>query len=168
MSVAADATVQEVSKPATNGKPLNSTKPEAQNESKIQKESNSKRKRQEEDNISDFRVCERCQSSFFEKDKMKGVCQWHPEELEVDDESHVWFDWDPRCHGPRDTEYNRREYPDGFLWVCCEGVGSEPGCKTGKHRAKDSKRGRYESDSESDTEEEEEDSEDYEDHYDEA
>ena len=52
----------------------------------------------------------------------------HPGDLEIDYDSGVWDDWDERCHGPIDSQSNRREYPDGFVWSCCDKQGDEGGC----------------------------------------
>jgi hypothetical protein len=53
----------------------------------------------------------------------------HVGELEVDEESSFWDDWD---RGNYHTENRfRREHPDGYRWSCCEALGSERGCKKG-------------------------------------
>ena len=45
-------------------------------------------------------------------------------------------DHDESCHGPMDTEENRRSFPQGFFWNCCEGKGADhPGCEVGQHVA---------------------------------
>lgn len=54
-------------------------------------------------------------------------------DLELHEESFV--DWDEDCHGPMDTAQNRADYPQNFLWSCCDGVGDSPGCVTGVHAA---------------------------------
>ena len=47
----------------------------------------------------------------------------------MDWNSDCWADHDENCHGPIDTEENRIEYPEGFLWNCCDEVnGDTPGC----------------------------------------
>lgn len=53
--------------------------------------------------------------------------------MEVDEEK--FADWDEDCHGPMDSKQNRDEYPENFLWSCCEADGMAEGCITGKHRA---------------------------------
>jgi len=55
----------------------------------------------------------------------------HDGELEVDYNADTWADWDERCHGDIDTNSMRREYPEGFIWSCCEKRGDERGCKSG-------------------------------------
>ena len=61
-----------------------------------------------------------------------------------------WADHDENCHGTIDTEDMREEFPDGFQWSCCEQLGTEPGCKRGRHQADPSKsmKGSYISESE--------------------
>jgi hypothetical protein len=54
----------------------------------------------------------------------------HSGELEINSESHTWDDWDEGCHGPMDSKTNRSEYPDGFVWNCCEKEGTyASGCE---------------------------------------
>jgi hypothetical protein len=66
----------------------------------------------------------------------------------VDYESDFWADHDENCHGVIDTEEMREEFPDGFIWTCCnthggggvelESYKGQPeenleGCKKGPH-----------------------------------
>ncbi|KAI5467488.1 hypothetical protein BGZ63DRAFT_419188 [Mariannaea sp. PMI_226] len=81
----------------------------------------------------DVVICMQCDKSFSIKKKDAEVCLYHPEELEVDFDSDVWADHDEKCHGPEDTEENRREFPDGFIYPCCQGQGDAPGCERSKH-----------------------------------
>ena len=62
---------------------------------------------------------------------------------EVDDESSTWYDWDEDCHGRMDDQED--EYPEGFIWTCCEQSGDCDGCQTGPHAEESlsSKRARY-------------------------
>ncbi|KAK4227789.1 hypothetical protein QBC38DRAFT_499132 [Podospora fimiseda] len=39
---------------------------------------------------------------------------------------------------PWDTPANREEYPEGFMFTCCEGAGDADGCIVGKHQSKES------------------------------
>lgn len=72
--------------------------------------------------------------------------------MEPDYDGDFWADHDENCHGTIDTKEMREEYPDGFEWTCCHKLGSEPGCKSGRHQSnpEKSKRGKYESGSEND------------------
>lgn len=54
-------------------------------------------------------------------------------DLEVDWRGHFWADHDEDCHGEIDSEYMRKEYPQGFEWSCCGRSGNGEGCKTGRH-----------------------------------
>jgi hypothetical protein len=56
----------------------------------------------------------------------------HPGELEVDWDGDCWPDHDENCHGPIDTNSNRREFPENFIWSCCEKPGDESGCEKGE------------------------------------
>ena len=65
-------------------------------------------------------------------------------DLEVCEES--FADWDEDVHGPMDSSINRREYPENFMWSCCEGDGYSDGCVQGNHHpAVPRKRKRFES-----------------------
>jgi hypothetical protein len=54
-------------------------------------------------------------------------------ELEVDEEGDFWADHDERCHGTIDSAWARKEYPEGFMWDCCDRLGNEEGCESGPH-----------------------------------
>ena len=42
--------------------------------------------------------------------------QWHhPGDLEPDFEDDSWADHDEECHGTIDSNWCRREYPDGYV-----------------------------------------------------
>jgi len=56
----------------------------------------------------------------------------HPGDLEVDWEGDHWADHDEDCHGPIDTNSNRREYAEGFIWSCCGKLGGSCGCEKGE------------------------------------
>lgn len=115
-----------------------------------------------------YAMCENCAEEFDVADNVKGSCYWHDGEiakdpmipgtapslrfankgagtLEEDHEGDIWADHDERCHGPIDTDENRSQFPEGFIYDCCEGDGSSVGCKTGRHVEADlnSKRRRH-------------------------
>jgi hypothetical protein len=52
---------------------------------------------------------------------------------EADYESHIWADHDERCHGRIDDL--KDEFPEGFIWECCEKGGDEEGCEVDMHQA---------------------------------
>lgn len=62
-------------------------------------------------------------------------CIYHSGYLYADHESDQWADHDERCHGSIDNDWTMREYPDGYIWSCCDQTGSADGCKMGKHEA---------------------------------
>ena len=53
-----------------------------------------------------------------------------------------WADHDEDCHGEIDTDENRKEYPEGFMWTCCDQTGDVEGCETGLHQAQESRKRR--------------------------
>ena len=53
---------------------------------------------------------------------------YHPGSLDVDWDADFWADWDEDCHGVIDTRSRRKEYPEGFIWSCCDQDGSSNGC----------------------------------------
>jgi hypothetical protein len=46
----------------------------------------------------------------------------------------MWPDHDENCHGPIDTEENRRDYPGSFIYPCCDRDGEEQPCTIDWHR----------------------------------
>ncbi|KAK3334222.1 hypothetical protein B0T19DRAFT_420320 [Cercophora scortea] len=89
-----------------------------------------------------LQICIQCDEPFYDDDKTKS-CWHHYEEMEWDEEASTWDDWDERCHGPCDTSANRRDNPEGFVFLCCGEDGTSDGCVWGRHRAADGKRGKY-------------------------
>ncbi|KAI1080184.1 hypothetical protein F5B20DRAFT_580579 [Whalleya microplaca] len=85
-----------------------------------------------------IKICVQCQEPFYEEEN--GPKAW---ELKVDHESLTWDDWDEICHGTIDSEKNRRESPEGFIWTCCGKIGTHEGCTRGPHEAINTTRGRY-------------------------
>lgn len=70
-------------------------------------------------------------------------------ELEPDYDGDFWADHDERCHGVIDTDTMREDFPDGFVWDCCNRLGSEPGCQKGYHESNPEKKcGQYGSEAE--------------------
>ncbi|TFK46101.1 hypothetical protein OE88DRAFT_1812118 [Heliocybe sulcata] len=53
-------------------------------------------------------------------------------DIEPDDEE-GFVDWDENCHGPMDTPANRKQYPENFIWTCCQEVSLADGCVQGVH-----------------------------------
>lgn len=66
--------------------------------------------------------------------------------MEPDYESDFWADHDENCHGTIDSDFCRKQYPDGFVWDCCDKVGTEPGCRFSRHQSDPAKNKRHELD----------------------
>lgn len=56
-------------------------------------------------------------------------------ELDPDYDSDFWAFYDERFHGVIDSDFCRKEYPEGFLWTCCDEIGTHPGCKFSRHQS---------------------------------
>ncbi|MCJ1243335.1 hypothetical protein MMC30_000532 [Trapelia coarctata] len=78
--------------------------------------------------------CVNCEEEFDTTYNEPGNCVWHEGEMEVDWDGDFWADNDEATWGPVDTEDNRKSYPEGFIWTCCDKNGEEAGCKIGRHR----------------------------------
>ncbi|KAI5921847.1 hypothetical protein F4810DRAFT_676138 [Camillea tinctor] len=87
-----------------------------------------KRKRE-----SPVKICIKCEDSFYEEDNGPKACLFHDGDLEMDDTRWTWNDW-PYCE-VMDTPENREEYPNSYLWSCCEKRGTERGCTSGRHES---------------------------------
>lgn len=61
-------------------------------------------------------------------------CVYHPGEMEVDHAGGFWADHEEEVHGTIDCEASREEYPEGFLWSCCDQPGDVRGCTWGSHQ----------------------------------
>ncbi|KAK3994483.1 hypothetical protein QBC44DRAFT_391805 [Cladorrhinum sp. PSN332] len=112
---------------------------------KVQEAQSSEASRKRKRDLSEFRICERCHDTFFEAENEERVCEFHPGNLDVNWRADTWADHDERFDGPEDTSDNREEYPEGFIWDCCDAQGDADGCKKATHRAKDCKRRRTDS-----------------------
>ena len=79
-----------------------------------------------------YAICANCDKEYDVTENAKGSCTWHEEETEVDDE--YFGDRDEDC----DSEWHRKEYPKGFLYMCCgrRGEGLAEGCRKGRHQEK--------------------------------
>ncbi|CAM6104956.1 unnamed protein product [Calypogeia fissa] len=81
-----------------------------------------------------FVACQQCREKFdVTKNNDKG-CFWHDGELEVDEGHSTWYDWDETCHGDMDSDEGRKQYPEGFVWSCCEKDGKGKGCMMTAHK----------------------------------
>jgi hypothetical protein len=55
-------------------------------------------------------------------------------ETEPDWEGDFWADHDEDCHGKIDSDWARKEYPEGFVYDCCGAPGDDEGCQIDMHR----------------------------------
>lgn len=55
----------------------------------------------------------------------------------MNQDSDVWDDWEDWREGDPDSEENKEEYPEGYLWDCCEKSGEDEGCLLGPHVVED-------------------------------
>ncbi|TFK62041.1 hypothetical protein BDN72DRAFT_411601 [Pluteus cervinus] len=80
-----------------------------------------------------FETCENCDEEFEVDDvNQKDECVFHPGELECNERAFV--DWDEDVHGEMDVPENRRQFPENFLWTCCERDGKSEGCVRSDHK----------------------------------
>jgi hypothetical protein len=80
-----------------------------------------------------YERCKNCEQDFDVTENFSEACNYHDGVLEVDYEHETWIDWDENAHGPID-ERLEKEYPEGFMWECCEEDGKARGCQTGWHQ----------------------------------
>ncbi|KAK1749908.1 hypothetical protein QBC47DRAFT_395204 [Echria macrotheca] len=104
-----------------------------------------KRKRSPSPELS---ICVQCEKVYSKAANTEMLCQYHNGELEPDYGSRVWADHDQRCHGTINSDYCRKEYPDGFTWTCCDQTGTGNGCRLSRHQSDPSKNKRLELDEE--------------------
>ncbi|VUC29746.1 unnamed protein product [Clonostachys rosea] len=103
----------------------------------------------------DLAVCVQCKSPFYKDDNQSKDC-----ESEIDWDSSAWVDNDATYYTDVNCDCGRKEYPEGFIWSCCDMTSKESaGCTRGCHESDPTKAFKEGSKADSD----EEDSEDYED-----
>ncbi|KEQ97235.1 hypothetical protein AUEXF2481DRAFT_27499 [Aureobasidium subglaciale EXF-2481] len=84
-----------------------------------------------------YAICEQCKEEFDITENDDEACQHHTGELEVDWDGDFWADHDEEIHGTIDLDL-ADEYPQGFMWECCNELGDSEGCETGPHIADES------------------------------
>ncbi|PSS03824.1 hypothetical protein BD289DRAFT_478309 [Coniella lustricola] len=80
-------------------------------------------------------LCIRCKRAFDPVHNSPTACSYHDGDLEVDEGSDLWAGWQEDVHGPLASAENREDYPQGFVWSCCDKTGTYPGCSKGYHLA---------------------------------
>ncbi|CAL1716383.1 unnamed protein product [Somion occarium] len=84
--------------------------------------------------IARWEVCARCGVEYDAgEEHEEDECNYHSGELIVNEEEFV--DWDEDCHGPMNTKQNRKDFPENFIWTCCDEDGRSDGCESGEHQA---------------------------------
>ncbi|CAL8583818.1 hypothetical protein XPA_009435 [Xanthoria parietina] len=69
-----------------------------------------------------YATCRNCEEEFDVTQNGSEDCVYHPEETEVDYDAATWVDHDEDCHGTIDSEEMRREFPEAFIYPCCENI----------------------------------------------
>ncbi|EJT82512.1 hypothetical protein GGTG_02485 [Gaeumannomyces tritici R3-111a-1] len=81
-----------------------------------------------------YEVCEQCNDEYDVETNGPTSCVWHDGDADPDYDGDFWADHDEQCHGTIDSEWARKEFPEGFIWNCCEKIGADAeGCHTGAH-----------------------------------
>ncbi|KAH8425137.1 uncharacterized protein LDX57_002886 [Aspergillus melleus] len=86
-----------------------------------------------------YATCASCGKEFDVTENTKNSCTYHPDGGYPNPD--FFFDHDEDCHGPMDSDENRKEFPEAFIYECCKESGIDP-CTTGWHREAQPKRTR--------------------------
>ncbi|KAL8823238.1 MAG: hypothetical protein Q9191_006044 [Dirinaria sp. TL-2023a] len=78
-----------------------------------------------------YATCVRCKQEFDITKNEKRRCRWHDGCLEADDES--FADWNEDVHGTIDTPETIRQYPENFIYQCCNEDAMSEGCQLTRH-----------------------------------
>jgi hypothetical protein len=76
-----------------------------------------------------------CFSSRYVHKPLQSSCETltaHAGELVAHEASFV--DWEEDTHGPMDSVFNRRDFPEKYRWTCCDKDGTKEGCVHSTHR----------------------------------
>ncbi|KAF2646533.1 hypothetical protein P280DRAFT_464739 [Massarina eburnea CBS 473.64] len=84
-----------------------------------------------------YATCVQCENEFDTLTNGPESCKWHDGELEIDENAITWDDWDEGSAGERHTDFNEKEFPEGFQWNCCDVQGDQlgKGCMKGPHKS---------------------------------
>lgn len=79
-------------------------------------------------------ICIQCKHAFFPASNNPHACAFHHGRMDMNPSHSAWAgdDSHKRHH---DTDENREDRPEGFLWSCCGRAGAGPGCTEGEHLA---------------------------------
>lgn len=79
-------------------------------------------------------LCIQCKHAFLPDGNNPQACAFHHGRLDIDPSHRTWAGPD-RARQHNDTDDNREDRPEGFLWSCCGRGGARPGCTEGEHLA---------------------------------
>ncbi|KZT54047.1 hypothetical protein CALCODRAFT_519669 [Calocera cornea HHB12733] len=79
-------------------------------------------------------LCKNC-NQFFDNttEHVEGECKYHSGTTKVDIDQLP--DYDERCQEIPDSEEDKRDHPEWFVWDCCKAPLLDPGCEERKHVA---------------------------------
>ncbi|KAL8673234.1 MAG: hypothetical protein Q9168_002346 [Polycauliona sp. 1 TL-2023] len=103
-----------------------------------------------------YAMCENCEKEFDVTLNESGDCIYHPGtsimfrqscgrtgeataltrcigDTEVDEDATIWNDHNEDVGGEIDSEEKRSEYPEGFIYDCCDKRGDSEGCQRNRH-----------------------------------
>lgn len=82
----------------------------------------------------DLALCVQCAQAFSVIWRSDNSCRFHPGSRFADMDDDTWADYGGE---PKDLETDEymAEWPDAFIWDCCEERGSAAGCQTGPHKS---------------------------------
>lgn len=87
-----------------------------------------------------YETCMQCKAEYDTTHNPKDACRWHEGETEPDFDGDFWTDHDEDIHGIIDSDFCRKEYPEGFMWNCCGKPGDAKGCMVDVHRPQTAKK----------------------------
>ncbi|KAJ9205249.1 hypothetical protein C8Q69DRAFT_113590 [Paecilomyces variotii] len=79
--------------------------------------------------------CENCEQQFDIVTNTATSCRYHPEYSEPDYD--LFVDHDEDCHGTIDSSEMREQFPEKFIYPCCDRTGVEEPCTVDWHRESD-------------------------------
>ncbi|KAK8024572.1 hypothetical protein PG993_012638 [Apiospora rasikravindrae] len=87
--------------------------------------------------LSRYEPCQNCKKVFDVTQNTKKSCRYHDGELNIDEE--VFPDDDDVQYRPDsidvETDWRREEWPEGFIWDCCDQDCNNKGCIVERHVA---------------------------------
>ncbi|KAI1365271.1 hypothetical protein F5Y08DRAFT_186320 [Xylaria arbuscula] len=101
-----------------------------------EKQQNKKRKTAEDIQTSRYEKCENCEKTYDVTLNNDQACQIHAGELEMIDD---FFDEDEdpavhlECNDP-ETDSRRKDFPEAFIWQCCNEESDGKPCLLQKHK----------------------------------